>query len=159
MFETTTNPVSEYETERHKPMPSLNHSLLQANLITELRSRYKKTYSIASELSLHLADWPSVPDICIFPKASIDLHNDIIAVTTAPLCAIEIIFPTQSLGDMVAKARAYFEHGVKSCWIVLLPLGNIYVFEDRDTYVIYRSNETLHDAVLDIHIPLNEVFE
>ena len=60
---------------------------------------------------------------------------------------------------MVSKARAYFSHGVKSCWIVLLPLGNIYVFSGPDEYEIYRSNQTLRDAVLDISIPLKEVFE
>jgi Uma2 family endonuclease len=133
--------------------------LIQANLVRELGVHYKKIYSIASELSLQLSDWPSVPDICIFPKASLDLQNDVVAITTAPLCAIEITSPSQSLSDMVAKARAYFSHGVKSCWIVMLPLGNIYVFSGPDEYEIYRSNQTLRDNVLDISIPLNEVFE
>jgi len=48
-------------------LPSLNHSLIQMNLGTELRNRYKKVYSIASELSLDLANWSSVPDIRHFP--------------------------------------------------------------------------------------------
>lgn len=48
---------------------------------------------------------------------------------------------------------------VKSRWIVLLPLGNIYMFRSPDEYDIFRANETLHDSVLDISIPLNEVFE
>ena len=34
--------LSEYETERHKPIPSLNHSIIQANLIRELGLSYKK---------------------------------------------------------------------------------------------------------------------
>ncbi len=159
MIEVATNTPSAYETERNKPMPSLNHSLIQMNIGTELRNRYKKVYSIASELSLDLSNWSSVPDICIFPKTSLDLQNDVIAMTTPPLCAIEITSPSQSITDMVTKARAYFNHGVNSCWIVMLPLDQIYVFSAPDEYEVYRSNQTLVDAVLDISIPLKEVFE
>ena len=148
-----------YETERNKPIPSLNHSVVQLNLGSELRSRYKNKYRVASELSLDLSDWPSVPDICIFPKMPLDLQNDVTAMTEAPLCTVEIISPSQSLTELVTKARDYFNHGVKSCWIVLLPLGNIYVFRSPDEYDIFRANETLHDNVLDISIPLSEVFE
>ncbi len=159
MIEVATNTQSAYETERNKPMPSLNHSLIQMNLGTELRNRYKKVYSIASELSLDLSNWSSVPDICIFPKTALDLQNDVIAMTMPPLCAIEIPASTQPLYDVVSQTRAYFSHGVSSCWIVMLPLDHIYVFSAPDEYEIYRSNQTLVDAVLDISIPLKEVFE
>jgi len=151
--------VSQYETERNKPMPSLNHSIIQANLIRELGVLYKKKYRIVSELSLDLSDWPSVPDICIYPKMPIDLHQDKIAMTEAPLCAIEIISPTQTLNELVDKANKYFEHGVRFCWIVLLPLGNIHVFTSPDEYEIYRVSDTLRDTKLDIELPLKEVFE
>jgi len=157
MFDTIA--PSAYETERNKPMPSLNHSVVQLNLGSELRSRYKNMYRVASELSLDLSDWPSVPDICIFPKMPLDLQNDVTAMTQPPLCTVEIISPSQSLTELVTKARDYFRHGVKSCWIVLLPLGNIYVFRSPEEYDIFRTNEILHDSVLDISIPLSEVFE
>ncbi|MBK9335688.1 MAG: Uma2 family endonuclease [Lewinellaceae bacterium] len=148
-----------YETERNKPMPSLNHSIIQANLIIQLGLLYKKQYRVASEISLDLSDWSSVPDICIFPKMPLDLQNDVTAMTQAPLCTVEIISPSQSLTELVTKARDYFRHGVQSCWIVLLPLGNIYVFRAPEEYDIFRANETLQDKVLDISIPLAEVFE
>lgn len=151
--------LSEYETERHKPIPSLNHSIIQANLIRELGLSYKDKYRIASELSLDLSDWPSVPDICIYPKMPLDLRNDHATMTEPPLCAIEIISPSQSLSELVAKAGKYFQYGVRSCWIVLLPLGNIYVFSSPDDYEMFRAADTLKDHALDIALPLREVFE
>ncbi|MCB0595753.1 MAG: Uma2 family endonuclease [Lewinellaceae bacterium] len=151
--------LSEYETERHKPMPSLNHSIIQANLIRELGLSYKDKYRIASELSLDLSDWPSVPDICIYPKMPLDLRQDVATMTEPPLCAIEIISPSQSLSELVGKAEKYFQYGVRSCWIVLLPLGNIYVFSSPDDYEIFRATDTLKDPALDIALPLAEVFE
>lgn len=150
---------SDYEIERNKPMPSLNHSIIQLNLGSELRNRYKNQYRFASELSLALSDWPSVPDICIYPKMPINLHKDVTAMTEPPLCAIEIISPSQSVDEMREKAEKYFAHGVQSCWIVIPAFANIYVYSSPDEYEIYRAHETLQDTVLGISVPLKEVFE
>jgi Uma2 family endonuclease len=158
MFDVATSPeVSAYEIERNKPMPSLNHSLVQVSLIMCL-APYSHKYRFASELSLDLADWPSVPDLSILPKMKPDFRNDVTSVTEPPLGVIEIISPSQTLNQLVEKAEAYFAHGVKSCWLVLLPLTNIYVFSSADDYQIFRAHETLIDAILDIELPLNEVF-
>lgn len=150
--------LSQYEIERNKPMPSRNHSLIQAKLIFSLLSRYQGRYDVMSELSLDLSDWPSVPDICLYPFRPLDLQNDQVAVSEPPLCVVEIISPSQSLTELANKAREYFQHGVQSCWIVLLPFGNIYVFSAPDQYEIFRATETLVDAKMDISIPLAEVF-
>jgi len=149
----------EYEVERQKPMPSFNHGLLQASLARELGVKYKSKYHILSELSLQLGDWLSVPDLCIYPKQPLDLRNDQTKTQEPPLCAIEISSPTQPMGELILKAGQYFDHGVRSVWVVFLELGNIYVFSGKDAYEIYRPEETLKDAVLDIELPLAEVFE
>ncbi|MFN0035535.1 MAG: Uma2 family endonuclease [Saprospiraceae bacterium] len=149
----------DYVTERGKPMPSLNHGTVQANLIVAIATRYKGKYKVVSELSLSLSTWPSVPDLSLYAHRPLDLRSDVVAMTEPPLCTVEIISPTQSLNELTDKARNYFAHGVQSCWIVLLPLGNIYVFSAPDDYQIFRAHETLHDTLLDISIPLSEVFE
>ncbi len=156
-FETQATKTSEYETERNKPMPSFNHGSIQANLIIELAA-FKSKLRIVSELSLELSDWPSVPDISLYPWKKLDTKNDHIKVSEPPLCAIEILSPTQSFGDLLAKAQGYFAHGVLSCWIVLPGVDNIYVFSSPDDYAIFRSNETLVDKILDISMPLYDVF-
>ena len=149
----------DYVTERGKPMPSFNHGSIQANLIIVLGTLYKKRYRTVSELSLDLSDWPSVPDISLYQRKPLDLQNDVVATTEPPLCAIEIISPSQSLSELTVKARQYFAHGVQSCWLVLPPLGNIYVYSSPGQYQIFRDYDTLRDTVLDIEIPLSEVFE
>lgn len=155
---TTVVAASDYEIERRKPMPSLNHSAVQSNLIMEL-APWRKKYRITSELSLDLSEWPSVPDLSILPRKPLDLDHDTIAVAEAPLCVVEIISPTQSLNELTAKARNYFAHGVRSCWIVLPPLRNVYVFTSPDDYQVFKASETLHDPTLDISFPLQGVFE
>lgn len=150
--------LSPYELERGKPIPSLNHGSVQTNLVIEL-APFRKKYRIATELSLDLNDWESVPDICIYPFMPIDTKNDVVTMNKPPLCAIEIISPSQSLTTLVNKANEYFKHGVQSCWLVLLGLDNIYVYSDADHYEIFKANETLHDKKLDISFPLVDVFK
>ena len=41
-METLAPEISDYELERGKPMPSLNHSIIQANAIFELKSHYRE---------------------------------------------------------------------------------------------------------------------
>lgn len=150
--------ISGYEVERNKPMPSLNHGLIQANLIFALKLGYKDKYSVVSELSLDLSGWESVPDICIIPKMSLNPRQDVVTVKEPPLCAIEIISPSQSVNELIAKAERYFQYGVKSCWIAIPALQNIYVFSSPDDYEMYKASETLSDPVLDIELALKEVF-
>jgi Uma2 family endonuclease len=149
--------LSDYELERHKPMPSINHGSIQANLVIEL-AVFRKQYRITSEVSLDLGSLQAVPDISIFEKMAIDTKNDTISMKTPPLCAIEIISPSQSFTELLTKAYAYFNHGVKSCWLVLPGVDNIYVFSQPDNYQIFKSDNTLHDSILNISIPLAEIF-
>lgn len=150
--------TSDYVTERNKPMPSLNHSLIQTNLIFAL-GQYREKYRIASELSLELSEWPIVPDICLLPSMKMDTSNDQVKVSEPPLCVIEILSPTQSISELLSKAKSYFEHGVQSCWIVLPGLDNIYVFTTPKDYEIFKSGETLEDKKMGIRIDVARVFE
>ena len=151
--------LSDYELERGKPMPSLNHSILQGNLIFELKSGYRKTHTIASELSLEMPEKPdTVPDICIFPLLQIDFLHDQTSMQQMPLGVIEIVSPTQSNDEILRKFERYFAAGILSCWMVIPVLKNIYVFASPTDYQIFKSEETLTDQLLTISIDLKEIF-
>jgi Uma2 family endonuclease len=109
----TTEPISDYELERGKPMPSFNHSVLQLRLGKLLANSYEKEFVFASELSISLADKPFVPDLCIYPKRKIDWQNDEVRVSEPPLTIIEISSPKQDFEDFEHKLKAYFNAGVK----------------------------------------------
>lgn len=158
-FEETQSYATNYETERNKPMPSYNHGSIQANLIFLLKLNYGKKYRPISELSLSLNDWFSVPDICLFKWKKLDTKNDTVKTVEPPLCAVEILSPTQSLTELLIKARNYFEFGVKSCWIVLPGLDNIYVFSAADDYSMFKKGEVLQDEVMGIELEVNLIFE
>jgi Uma2 family endonuclease len=149
----------QYELERHKPIPSKLHSRVQSRLIIELGKNYGNKYDAYSELSLSLTNWDSVPDIALYPKTEVDFKQDEIQMTEPPLCAIEILSPTQSLQDLIDKAGRYFQVGVKSCWLVIPSLKNVYVFAYRENYQMYKFSEQLLDEKLNIQLTLTEVFK
>jgi Uma2 family endonuclease len=146
-----------YELERGKPMPSEIHGYIQGRLIARLYE-YEDKYNFFSELSLDLNGWGSVPDITIYPKRKLNFREDRIEVTTPPLCVVKILSPSQSLQELINKASNYFQHGVKSCWLVIPSLENIYVFSSPEDYSIFRSHQTLSDTTLGIELELAKVF-
>jgi Uma2 family endonuclease len=150
--------VSQYELERGKPMPSKLHGYVQLKIGTLLDMAYGEVYTLFSELNLDLSQWESVPDLSIYPKMEIDFSQDEVRVTTPPLCAIEILSPTQSLQELIDKARKYFSYGVGSCWLVIPGLKNIYVFSSPTAYRMFQDDQTLSDAVLGIELDLSKVF-
>ncbi len=150
--------LTPYEIERNKPMPSKLHSYVQSVLNGKLWALFHERYNFHSELGLNLEGWQSTPDLCIFPKEKIDFAKDIPKVKESPLGIIEILSASQNPGDLVAKAYQYFENGVKSCWLVIPGLKNIYVFRDPENYEIFKSTELLVDKKLDIELPLADIF-
>lgn len=152
--------LSDYEMERGKPTPSKNHGLLQSNICTEINIRYRKTYTLLSEIDLQMPEKPNcVPDIAIYPKLKIDFQEDEISMKQIPLTTIEILSPTQSENELVDKAKRYFAAGVKSCWIVLPIFKAVVLYSSPTNRQIFTEDLTLVDAATGIELPLAEIFE
>jgi len=122
---TVEKPLS-YEEERGKPMPSLNHAVIQANLIIEF-SKHRE-FRVASELSLDLDGRPLTPDLSVYQRKPIDVRHDIIRATEPPLITVEIFSPTQGSYEVMEKVDAYLKSGVKTCWVVNPPTRTITIY-------------------------------
>ncbi len=156
-METLETTLFDYELERGKPRPSLNHSLSQANLVFELKSRLRHSHTVATELNLELEGKKLVPDLVVFSKLTPDMQHDVLWVQAIPLTTIEILSPKQDLDSLLEKARLFLAAGVKSCWIVLPAVGTVAVFTGPSTYQSFASGP-VQDATLGIEIPLADIF-
>jgi Uma2 family endonuclease len=120
------NPPLSYEEERGKPMPSLNHSIVQVRLILEFS---KHTEFIFSELTLELGYGKTrVPDLSIFPPRTVDFRHDEVKVSDPPQTVVEIFSPQQASQEVMAKLDEYFAFGVQSVWVVSPPLRHVTIF-------------------------------
>lgn len=147
-----------YEQERGKPMPSKNHSRIQAALSALFYIHYRKLFTIYSELSLELLGDKLTPDICIYPYTPSNWLHDQNPVTEPPLLAIEIMSPSQSTTEMLLKARRYFAGGVQSFWLVEPALQTISVLSPNDTLQTFASG-MVRDVIVGVELPIAEVFE
>jgi hypothetical protein len=82
--------LSAYEIERNKPLPTLIHGAIQANLVFEIRLKYQNQFRVASEVLLDTQPFGSTPDVILYPSANLDYQNDPSRRQDAPLLSIEI---------------------------------------------------------------------
>lgn len=157
-METLAPEISDYELERGKPMPSLNHSIVQLNLGFELKTRYREQFRFMSEINIDIAGRVMVPDIGIFEKAPVDMSHDQIVLTQLPLTTIEILSPRQALDELIDKAATYLQAGVKSCWIISPKAAGMFLYA-RGGYQYIQSPETVVDPATGIELPLAPLFE
>lgn len=150
--------LSDYELERGKPMPNLIHGSVEANIVFELKLRYRSEYRIASEVSLATLPDGTTPDVVVYPLFKLDYQNEPAKRTDPPLTCIEIQSPSQSNEEMVAKTHVYFQFGVKSCWVVLPSLRAIMVFDRPSHYVFFYEDDVLRDPHTGFELPLSAVF-
>ena len=147
-----------YEIERHKPMPSKKHSISQYRLCGMFFSHYAKKFDVFPELTLRLPNSfrDYVPDLAVYEAGKLSMTEEEVQVTEIPLAVVEIA--SQGLEEMVAKINQYFALGVRSAWLVLPTLKNIYVYTAPNVYEIYRNTQFLKDTVLNVEIDLSKVF-
>ena len=130
-METLAPEISDYELERGKPMPSLNHSAVQSNLIFELKTRYREQFRFLSEINVAIAGRVMVPDIGIFPTMVLDMANDSIVARQLPLTTIEILSPDDRMSEVREKLLEYLEWGVLHVWLID-PRQRVFSVFDRD---------------------------
>jgi Uma2 family endonuclease len=146
----------EYEQERGKPLPSLNHGVVQAKLSFALISAYQDQYLVGSEITL-ATEPPLTPDLIVSSERQLDWLRDEIRVAEAPLTVFEIVSPSQSINDFIPRIESYFRFGVRSVWLVHPPLKQVVVFE-RDTDPKVIGEGEIVDPALDVRIALEEIF-
>lgn len=153
--------ISDYELERGKPIPSLNHSIIQTYLVVILRINFGKAFTIGSKVDLDLPNTqrPTVPDIAIFSKRELALSKDVVKVKEAPLTAIEILSPSQRIEDVKDKIfQNYFPAGVKSAWLIIPTARTVSIYTPDEKFKTYATGK-FTDPTNDITLDIDDVFE
>ena len=151
---------------------SVNHALVQTRLIRALPG---EKFVIATELSLDVSSLEKnllgslgiinelKPDICLYPIGTLKfikpvLGDDIVRYNLPPVTSIEIVSPSQSSQKIVAKFRAYFAFGVKTCWLVEPVLEVVSVYTSMSEHRIFSilDGEVVDD---EIRVSIAKIFE
>jgi Uma2 family endonuclease len=148
---------SDYERERGKPMPSLNHAVIQARISQQLLNGYEDVFTIGSELSLIATSPPTVPDLCIYPEIKLNWLTDEVKVSRVPLTVVEILSPSQTITELTEKSQAFFAIGVQSYWLVQPAFRSVIILQPNADELVFH-NERLTDPTNGISIDLKKIF-
>ena len=98
-------------------MPSLNHSYVCLQILKQLI--LNDEIVPLPELTLDIANGLT-PDISVFLKSKIkpNLFHDISKFPDKPILAIEVISSSQTIQEMLQKAKQMINEGVKTVWSV-----------------------------------------
>ena len=150
--------------EEEKDMPSIKHSLVQTNIAGTLFSDDRFTTFIELSLDASSIDLSQfglkakdelVPDVCIYidpPPIDEKLGSDILRVSQYPDLVIEVLSPSQTINELLRKIEAYFALNVKSCWLAIPSLDEVWVFSQLQKYKTFDMNDTeIIDEVININ--------
>ncbi|MDM8561423.1 Uma2 family endonuclease [Candidatus Parabeggiatoa sp. HSG14] len=150
-------------------MPSRNHSFTQARITSLLSNDERFTPFVELSLDVSQTDLTQfglkikeeiIPDICLYPNSvGFNDEDDDLKMQDMPLLAIEIISPRQAISDLLAKFKAYFALGVKSCWLIIPPLKTVAVYSQPSHFKTFAMDMTeVIDEVMDIRLPIHKIF-
>ena len=148
-------PLSDYQIERGKPRPILQHAAVQIKLAVQFDPQ--PGFRVFSELTIGLGGAKFTPDLSIYPFETVDYTEAEGLRTVPPLVCIEIISPSQSTVELIGRSEVYFAHGVKSCWIVDPALQAITILQPGELRRIVDSGIAT-DPATGLTVDLAKVF-
>lgn len=144
-----------YAQERGKPVPGYTHSRIQSRLIKLLPDN--AGFEVLSELNLELNGWRCVPDISIFRRGTILPGNDVAWVREVPLATVEIISPSQTMEEMMAKVNRLLAEGVPSVWLVVPAVRVVSIFQ-KDQPPLSALQGDLTDPATGMTVNVGQLF-
>ena len=149
--------LSDYERERGKPMPSLNHAFVQTAIIGSFLP--SREFFVLSELTLELPDGSRLtPDISVCPKQTPDWRHDVIRMKIMPKLAVEIPSPTQGFQEIADKLDLYFAHGVESVWVVQPGMQTVAIYLPGVVRPLVVTEGEAKDPVTGLTARLEDIF-
>jgi Uma2 family endonuclease len=127
-------------------MPSLNHSYVCLQIIKQLI--VNEEIVPLPELTLDIANG-STPDISVFWESKIkpNLFHDISKFPDKPILAIEVISFSQTIQEMLQKAKQMVNEGVKTVWSVEPYSQSVFV-TTSDSETLFHAEIVNSDGII-----------
>ncbi len=174
------NEMGDVFNEQKIGMGSLYHSATQTHLANLLFN--DERFVVLVELSLDTGQidlsqfglktkTEMKPDLCVYkrqaepkltkPTLPKRLNTDVLRMPKIPILVVWILAPSQSVNELMMKFDAYFALGIQSCWLVMPSLEEVKIYSQQGSYKTFdtQRDTEVTDEVLDIHLPIQNIFE
>ena len=157
------------------PRPRYNHIELQGELYFQIKTYFKKSCNVAFEGALFLTKDSPVevkedknklnelikskkaevaPDVAVYCDKNQIFYRGYIGI---PQLIIEILSPSNSDDDTIAKKSLYEEYGVPEYWIVSPMSKKVWIYLLVDNKYELKNNCTLNDRFKSIRFEELEI--
>ena len=157
------------------PRPRYNHIELQGELYFQIKTYFKKSCNVAFEGALFLTKESPIdikedknklnelikskkaevaPDIAVYCDKNQIFYRGYIGI---PQLIIEILSPSNSDDDTIAKKSLYEEYGVPEYWIVSPMSKKVWIYLLVDNKYELKNNCTLNDRFKSIRFEELEI--
>jgi len=116
---------------------SNRHAFIQSRLAQLIRACIGKGETL-TECSVQTSDGVRVPDVVWASPEYLDRYNWVTPFPAAPEICVEIVSPSNSRAEMLAKVRLFLEAGAEEVWLV----------NEGNGLEIQGTNGLLTDSVL-----------
>src|SRR6266700_5280075 len=100
---------------RPRPLPTVEHSKMEKRL-TRLLEQFYGEDRVQFEVSVIIGDDVLIPDVLVFASDHPVMHRGVL--NQPPLLCVEVVSPSQTPAEMLAKCERYRDFGVPFCWVV-----------------------------------------
>jgi Uma2 family endonuclease len=100
---------------RPKPLGRLKHVMTRQQLQFMLAPVFGRR-RVQTELSVKIGEDVPVPDLVVLQNEKPRLYRD--ALDEPPVLCVEVVSPSQTPSEMLAKCERYRQFGVPFCWVI-----------------------------------------
>lgn len=123
----------------------------------------KKGYVCSNDTGMIVETDPDTvrgPDIAFFEDAEHFEDLETQFARTPPLLAVEVLSPSDTLGNVMRRVKAQLRFGTRLVWLVDPEARNVTVYRPgQEPYVIEETQEITGDDVLaDFHCQVGDIF-
>lgn len=147
------------------------HNIIASNIYDVLRP-YAKAHDlgyVAGDSLIYVLERAGdkiirarIPDVSFIRKGHIPQFDFSKPFPGAPDFAVEVVSPSESEQDTLAKIRDYFAHGTEQAWVVYPTTEEVHVYQrdDPKTIRVYTVGDNLHAETLfpGLSIPVSALF-
>jgi Uma2 family endonuclease len=130
--------IMEPEREVEEEMPSLNHSIICADIAEQIYEN--KRMKALPELTLDIGNGITL-DLCVYEREKIkaDFWKDVKRYSEMPILATEVISASQNIQDLLEKAEMLIKNGVKSVWTVEPYSRTVFVLDSNGRKIVQNQ--------------------
>jgi Uma2 family endonuclease len=117
--------------------------MVLGSLLTEFVIQHRLGIVLGADGTTRVDGQIRLPDVAFYSRERLPAGSEGPVLEIAPDLAVEVLSPSNTVGEMIRKRGEYFRAGTRAVWEIEPELRQIRVYSDADTFVTLGIDDTL----------------